>query len=113
MSHANNKTADAIQSSNTTAHSVNTFSNPKDVKDFNQYPDARGHFGVHGGRFVSETLMAALEELEALYNKVKADPAFWEEYHTDLVNYVGRPTPLYHAKRWSDEVDCAQISFGL
>jgi len=94
-----------------TEQSINTFTNPKDVKDFNQYPDARGHFGVHGGRFVSETLMAALEELEALYTKVKADPAFWEEYHTDLVNYVGRPTPLYHAKRLSDEVGGAQIYF--
>ena len=67
--------------------------------------------GVHGGRFVSETLMAALEELETLYTKIKADPAFWEEYHNDLVNYVGRPTPLYHAKRLSDEIDGAQIYF--
>ena len=93
MSHVDNKNPSA------TAQSVNTFTNPTNVNDFNQYPDARGHFGVHGGRFVSETLMAALEELETLYTKVKADPAFWEEYHNDLVNYVGRPTPLYHAKR--------------
>lgn len=55
----------------TTAKAINTFTNPENVQDFNQYPDARGHFGVHGGRFVSETLMAALEELETLYNTVK------------------------------------------
>ncbi|MGO2340918.1 MAG: tryptophan synthase subunit beta, partial [Psychrobacter sp.] len=61
MSHVDNKNPSA------TAQSVNTFTNPADVNDFNQYPDARGHFGVHGGRFVSETLMAALEELETLY----------------------------------------------
>lgn len=70
MSHVANKDL------STTAQSVNTFTNPENVQDFNQYPDARGHFGVHGGRFVSETLMAALEELETLYTKVKADPAF-------------------------------------
>ena len=64
---------------NNSAQTINTFTNPKDVADFNQYPDPRGHFGVHGGRFVSETLMAALEELETLYTKVKADPDFWEE----------------------------------
>ena len=68
----------------TGAQAINTFTNPEGVADFNQYPDARGHFGVHGGRFVSETLMAALEELETLYTRVKADPAFWEEYHNDL-----------------------------
>ena len=105
MSHVANKDVSA------TAKAINTFTNPENVQDFNQYPDARGHFGVHGGRFVSETLMAALEELETLYTKVKADPAFWEEYHNDLVNYVGRPTPLYHAKRLSNEIGGAQIYF--
>ena len=105
MSHVANKDL------STTAQTINTFTNPESVQDFNQYPDARGHFGVHGGRFVSETLMAALEVLETLYNKVKVDPKFWEEYHNDLVNYVGRPTPLYHAKRLSDEIGGAQIYF--
>ena len=71
----------------------------ENITDFSQYPDPSGHFGIHGGRFVSETLMAALEELETLYYQVKQDPKFWEEYHNDLINYVGRPTPLYHAKR--------------
>lgn len=79
--------------------------------NFNQYPDASGHFGVHGGRFVSETLMGALEELERLYTQVKADPEFWQQYHDDLINYVGRPTPLYHAKRLSEEIGGAQIYF--
>ena len=83
--------------------------NPTEVKDFNQYPDASGHFGIHGGRFVSETLMAALEQLEHIYNTAKADPKFWKAFQDDLVNYVGRPTPLYHAKRLSDDIGGAQI----
>ena len=83
--------------------------NPTEVKDFNQYPDASGHFGIHGGRFVSETLMAALEQLEDIYNTAKADPEFWKAFQDDLVNYVGRPTPLYHAKRLSDDIGGAQI----
>ena len=83
--------------------------NPKSVEDFAQYPDASGHFGIHGGRFVSETLMAALEELETIYNTAKADPEFWQAFQDDLVNYVGRPTPLYHAKRLSEENGGAQI----
>ena len=83
--------------------------NPKSVEDFAQYPDASGHFGIHGGRFVSETLMAALEELETIYNTAKADPKFWQAFQDDLVNYVGRPTPLYHAKRLSEEHGGAQI----
>lgn len=83
--------------------------NPTEVKDFNQYPDTSGHFGIHGGRFVSETLMAALEQLEHIYNTAKADPEFWKAFQDDLVNYVGRPTPLYHAKRLSDDIGGAQI----
>ena len=83
--------------------------NPTELKDFNQYPDASGHFGIHGGRFVSETLMAALEQLEHIYNTAKADPEFWKAFQDDLVNYVGRPTPLYHAKRLSDDIGGAQI----
>lgn len=83
--------------------------NPTEVKDFNQYPDASGHFGIHGGRFVSETLMAALEQLEHIYNTAKANPEFWKAFQDDLVNYVGRPTPLYHAKRLSDDIGGAQI----
>ena len=68
-----------------------------------------GHFGQHGGRFVAETLMHALEELEALYLAVKQDPEFQAELHRDLADYVGRPTPLYFAERLTREFGGAQI----
>ena len=77
--------------------------------DFAAYPDARGHFGVHGGRFVSETLMAALEDLEQLYARMKNDPEFLREFDHDLAHFVGRPSPLYLAERWSRELGGAQI----
>lgn len=77
--------------------------------DFSKFPDARGHFGIHGGRFVSETLMAALTDLEALYARLKDDPDFLAEFDRDLSFYVGRPSPLYHAERWSRELGGAQI----
>jgi len=77
--------------------------------DYSKFPDARGHFGIHGGRFVSETLMAALTELEALYARLKDDPDFQNEFDRDLAFYVGRPSPLYHAERWSRELGGAQI----
>lgn len=79
--------------------------------DFSQFPDKDGHFGVHGGRFVSETLMKALEELEVIYQTAKASPEFWNEFMADLTDYVGRPTPLYFAKRLTQEVGGAKIFF--
>jgi len=72
-------------------------------------PDASGHFGVYGGRFVSETLMHALDELESIYTRVKDDPAFQAEFDKDLAHYVGRPSPLYHAERLSKKIGGAQI----
>ena len=72
-------------------------------------PDASGHFGVYGGRFVAETLIAALEELEAAYERVRDDPAFQAEFRAELEHYVGRPTPVYHARRWSEKLGGAQI----
>lgn len=78
---------------------------------FGQYPDANGYFGRHGGRFVSETLMAALEELEEIYQTAKADPKFWDEFMADLTDYVGRPTPLYFAERLTQQIGGAQIFF--
>ena len=72
-------------------------------------PDKRGHFGVYGGRFVSETLMGPLEELEEAYNKFSKDPDFIAEYEQDLKHFVGRPSPLYHAERWSKELGGAQV----
>jgi len=77
--------------------------------DLTQLPDARGHFGPYGGRFVSETLSFALEELENIYASLKNDPEFQAEFDYDLKHYVGRPSPLYHAERWSREIGGAQI----
>ncbi|MDN0074279.1 tryptophan synthase subunit beta [Crenobacter sp. SG2303] len=72
-------------------------------------PDAHGHFGPYGGVYVAETLMAALAELNEEYARAKADPAFWQEYHYELKHYVGRPSPIYHAKRLSEKLGGAQI----
>jgi tryptophan synthase beta chain len=77
--------------------------------NYAQYPDAHGHFGMFGGRFVSETLMAAVIELEKNYNQLKNDPDFLAEFDRDLTHYVGRPSPLYHAERWSKQLGGAQI----
>ena len=74
-----------------------------------QIPDASGHFGLFGGKYVPETLMAALSELEAAYAAAKADPAFWAELNDLYHHYAGRPTPLYHAKRLSNVLGGAQI----
>ena len=77
--------------------------------DFAAFPDPRGHFGRYGGRFVSETLMAALEDLEAVYNRLKNDPQFQADFDYDMAHYVGRPSPLYFAERLSKQVGGAQI----
>ena len=72
-------------------------------------PDAQGHFGRYGGRFVSETLMTALDELKQAYESSMKDPVFLAELDDDLFHFVGRPSPLYHAKRWSKILGGAQI----
>ncbi|MSS69862.1 MAG: tryptophan synthase subunit beta [Candidatus Latescibacteria bacterium] len=72
-------------------------------------PDESGHFGVYGGRFVPETLMAILEDLEAAYRQAKEDPAFHEELRYYLREYVGRPTPLYLARRLTEMLGGAKI----
>ncbi|WP_369157218.1 tryptophan synthase subunit beta [Candidatus Thiodiazotropha sp. LNASS1] len=72
-------------------------------------PDQKGHFGPYGGLFVSETLMAPLEELRQAYHRFMNDPEFLEELDQDLAHYVGRPSPIYHAKRWSEKLGGAQI----
>ncbi len=77
--------------------------------DFSKYPDEHGHFGPYGGVFAPETLMAALEQLKNEYESVKNDPAFLKELAEDLQNYVGRPTPLYYAKRWSEHLGGGKI----
>ena len=72
-------------------------------------PDEKGHFGPYGGVFVAETLMAALDELKEAYFRCSADPAFIAELEYDLKYYVGRPSPVYHAKRWSAHFGGAQL----
>ena len=73
------------------------------------WPDAEGRFGPFGGRFVAETLMGPIEELAAAYERFSADPAFHAEFRTELRDFVGRPSPLYHARRLSETVGGAQI----
>ncbi len=80
-----------------------------DYGDLTRMPDARGHFGPYGGRFVSETLSFALEDLEKTYLALRDDPDFRAEFDYDLAQYVGRPSPLYHAARWSEKLGGAQI----
>jgi len=72
-------------------------------------PDERGHFGPYGGVFVAETLIAALDELKTQYARYRDDPQFVAELERELKHYVGRPTPVYHAERWSRELGGAQI----
>ena len=72
-------------------------------------PDARGHFGPYGGVFVSETLMHALAALRDAYERYRTDPEFVAELRHELKHFVGRPSPIYHAKRWSQRLGGAQI----
>lgn len=80
-----------------------------DKIDYSAVPDKEGRFGPYGGRFVSETLIHALDELQEIYDRAKSDPEFQKEFDKDLAYYVGRPSPLYHAERWSRELGGAQI----
>jgi len=72
-------------------------------------PDARGHFGPYGGTFVAETLIHALDELKAAYEKYRNDAEFQDEFRRELKHFVGRPSPVYHAARLSREIGGAQI----
>ncbi|MEF9928866.1 MAG: tryptophan synthase subunit beta [Massilia sp.] len=72
-------------------------------------PDAQGHFGPYGGSFVAETLTHALAELSEAYAKYAQDPEFLEEYRYELAHFVGRPSPVYHARRWSEMAGGAQV----
>jgi tryptophan synthase beta chain len=74
-------------------------------------PDARGHFGPYGGVFVAETLVHALDELKAAYEHYHKDPEFIREFEYELEHFVGRPSPIFHAKRWSERLGGAQILF--
>ena len=72
-------------------------------------PDSHGHFGVYGGIFVAETLMHALDELRSAYLQYQHDPQFVAEFAHELKHFVGRPSPIYHARRWSELLGGAQI----
>ena len=72
-------------------------------------PDEQGHFGPYGGRFIAETLMEPVEELRQAYERMRVDPEFLAEFDRDLADYVGRPSPLYHAERWGRKLGGAQI----
>ena len=85
---------------------VTQASNPAALIDL---PDARGHFGPYGGCFVAETLMGPLDELREAYDKFIRDPDFQAALDQDLADFVGRPSPLYHAERWSRKLGGAQI----
>lgn len=77
--------------------------------DYSQFPDKEGHFGVYGGRFVPETLMAPLAELTEAYLRYRNDPEFLRELDNDATQFVGRPSPLYFAERWSEKIGGARI----
>jgi tryptophan synthase beta chain len=78
-------------------------------QDLLKLPDERGHFGPYGGIFASETLMEALDELRGAYEHYKNDPEFLAELDYELKHFVGRPSPIYHARRWSEKLGGAQI----
>ena len=79
------------------------------LRHLSSQPDAEGRFGPYGGKFVAETLMSALADLESVYRRLSQDPAFQREFDDDLAHYVGRPSPLYEARRWSDAIGGARI----
>src|SRR3954463_8904970 len=83
--------------------------NPNLPNTFRSGPDERGHFGNYGGRFVAETLMPLILELEKAYAAAKADPAYQKEMEGYLTHYVGRPSPLYFAERLTEELGGAKI----
>ncbi len=85
---------------------MKTIFTPEQLK---QIPDERGHFGIFGGQFVSETLMGSLKALEAQYHRLRNDPGFQAEFDRDMADYVGRPSPLYLAERLTREVGGAKI----
>ncbi len=74
-------------------------------------PDARGHFGPYGGTFVAETLVHALDELRAAWEHYRDDPEFIAEFEYELEHFVGRPSPIYPARRWSEQLGGAQFLF--
>ncbi len=82
---------------------------PETAVDFHAWPDAQGHFGRYGGRFVAETLIGPLDALAAAYDAARLDPVFIAEFERDLAHYVGRPSPVYFAQRLTAEAGGARI----
>lgn len=83
----------------------------KKTNSFRNTPDEEGHFGIYGGRYVAETLMPLILEVEKTYNQAKNDPLFKQEFHELLNEYVGRPNPLYYARRFSEHLGGASVYF--
>src|SRR5437899_9450658 len=84
---------------------------PASPNSFRTGPDERGHFGLFGGRYVAETLMPLILDLEKAYNEAKADPQFQGEFAYLLAQYAGRPSPLYYAERLTRQLGGAKIYF--
>ena len=82
-----------------------------DVNTYNQQPDERGHFGDYGGRYVAETLMPLILEVEKAYEAARNDAAFWDEMDVMMRDYVGRPSPLYFAEPTTEHFGGAKIYF--
>lgn len=88
---------------------MNTAIEPLEGNISTDYPDKKGHFGIYGGSFIAETLMDPVRELQEAYEHYRLDKDFIAEFEWELKNFVGRPNPLYHARRWSTELGGAQI----
>src|SRR6476469_2651079 len=84
---------------------------PTTPNSFRTGPNERGHFGIFGGRYVAETLMPLILELEKAYNEAKVDPAFQSELKSLATHYAGRPSPLYHARRFTQHLGGAKVYF--
>ncbi|HIL28003.1 MAG TPA: tryptophan synthase subunit beta, partial [Micavibrio sp.] len=72
-------------------------------------PDENGHFGIYGGRYVAETLMPLILEVEKAYNESKDDPKFWSEFYSLARDYIGRPSPLYYAEALTKKMGGAKL----
>ncbi len=81
------------------------------LENYNNIPDERGHFGEYGGRYVAETLMPLILDVEKAYGEAKADPAFWAQFDDLAKNYIGRPSPLYFAEKTTKHLGGAKIYF--
>ena len=99
----------AVQTNKSVDRKMNTKAMNMKIEDYHAFPDANGHFGIYGGSFVSETLMAPLAELTEAYDRYRVDPQFLAELKHDYQHYVGRPSPIYEAVRLSEHVGGARI----